>query len=128
VAAIITLVDDLDAATGQETRAEKTHRITHNDRSVEIDLSAAHGDELVKMLDTYFEHGRIQRGTTRAATRGHGLTSRKLSRAEGIALRKWADSKGLKHLYTTPGGGYYVKLELHQRWEAHKEAEGLVFE
>jgi hypothetical protein len=124
--AVITLLDDLDAATGTQTPAEKKHKITHNGRSVEIDLSAAHGDELTKLLLPYFECGQVQRGSGREATRGQGVTSVKLSRAEAAAMRAWAKSQGIS--YVSPGGSTYYSSTLRRAWNEHKEAEGLSFD
>lgn len=126
--AVISLLDDLDQAAGKETPGATTHRLYFDGRAVEIDLSEQHADELTKTLAPYFEHGRTQRGTDRANTRGHGITSQKMSRAEGVAMRKWATERGLKNLFTTPQGGYYPKKELRELWQSHKHAEGLSFD
>jgi hypothetical protein len=65
-----TLVDDLD----RQTKGAETHRLTLDDRTIEIDLAGPNLDKLTKALAPYFERGREV--TKRVASNGNGDTAK----------------------------------------------------
>ena len=136
---VITSLDDLHFADdGSRVEADKTHVLIYDGQAVEIDMTAAHDAELVKLLAPYFaagrrpsaesgQMGRGRHGSLAASTTGtRGWRGR--SRAESKAAREWADEHGLTHLYTTPSGSTYYKQELVDKWDAHKRQAGLSFD
>jgi hypothetical protein len=81
------LIDDLDGG-----EAAGTVRFGLDGTEYEIDLSAAHGDELRKALEQYLAHARRTVGTARTAAR-----SRRGSAAVDTAkVREWARGQGIE--------------------------------
>jgi hypothetical protein len=81
------LVDDIDGG-----EAVGTVRFGLDGTEYEIDLSAAHGDELRNALGPYLAHARRAGGTARAAARG-----RRGGAAVDIAkVREWAREQGIE--------------------------------
>ena len=78
------LIDDLDGG-----EADGTVRFGLDDTEYEIDLSAAHGDELRKALELYRAHARRAGGTTRSAAR----TRRGSTAIDTAKVREWAKGK-----------------------------------
>jgi hypothetical protein len=81
-------IDDIDGG-----EADGTVRFGIDGAEYEIDLSAAHSDELRKALGTYVEHGRKVSGVARRASRGAG---RRASTIDTAKVREWAKSQGLQ--------------------------------
>ena len=81
------LIDDLDGG-----EAAGTVRFGLDGTEYEIDLSAAHSDELRKALEQYLAHARRTVGTARSAAR-----SRRGSAAVDTAkVREWAKGQGIE--------------------------------
>ena len=81
------LIDDLDGG-----EADGTVRFGLDGTEYEIDLSAAHSDELRKALGQYLAHARRAGGTARSAAR-----SRRGSAALDTAkVREWAKGHGIE--------------------------------
>jgi hypothetical protein len=130
MAAVITLIDDLDNQGGLETRADVTGlRLQLGDTTVDLDLSQEHADELETMLRPYLKAGRRPDRAPRQqrTNRRSGITQTRRSFAENAALREWADAREISYR-TTTGQNIYYSADLLRRWEAHKEAEGLTYE
>ena len=80
-------IDDLDGG-----EAAGTVRFGLDGTDYEIDLSAAHIDELRKALEQYVRHGRRIGGTARRAAR-----SRRASDGVDTAkIREWAKGQGIE--------------------------------
>jgi len=79
------LIDDLDGG-----EAAGTVRFSLDGTEYEIDLSAAHGDELRGALAVYLTHARRVGGTARNAARGprDGVDNAK--------VREWAKGEGIE--------------------------------
>jgi hypothetical protein len=81
------LIDDIDGG-----EAAGTVRFGLDGTEYEIDLSAAHSDELRKALEQYLAHARRTAGTARSAAR-----SRRGSAAVDTAkVREWAKGQGIE--------------------------------
>jgi Lsr2 len=81
------LIDDLDGG-----EAAGTVRFGLDGTEYEIDLSAAHGDDLRKALEQYLAHARRTGGAARPAAR-----SRRGSAAVDTAkVREWAKGQGIE--------------------------------
>jgi nucleoid-associated protein Lsr2 len=81
------LIDDLDGG-----EAAGTVRFGLDGTEYEIDLSAAHSDELRKALELYLAHARRAGGTARNATR----TRRASAAVDTAKVRDWAKRQGIK--------------------------------
>lgn len=81
------LVDDLDGG-----EAAGTVRFGLDGAEYEIDLSAAHNDELRKALQQFLAHARRTGGTARAATR----TQRGPAAVDTAKVRRWAREQGIE--------------------------------
>ena len=83
----VLLIDDLDGG-----EAAGTVRFGLDGAEYEIDLSAAHDEELRKALEQYIKHGRRAGGTARSAARirrgGAALDTAK--------IREWAKGQGIE--------------------------------
>ncbi len=83
----VLLIDDLDGG-----EAADTVRFGLDGTEYEIDLSAAHSEELRKALAHYLAHARRAGGTARSAAR-----SRRGSAAGDTAkVREWAKGQGIE--------------------------------
>src|ERR1700722_955938 len=80
------LIDDLDGA-----EAAGTVRFGLDGTEYEIDLSAAHSEELRKALGLYLAHARRPGGTGRSAARG-----RRGSAVDTAKVREWAKGQGIE--------------------------------
>ena len=81
------LIDDLDGG-----EAAGTVRFGLDGAEYEIDLSAAHNDELRKELQQYLEHARRTGGTARSAAR----TRRGNAAVDTAKVREWAKEQGIE--------------------------------
>jgi len=81
------LIDDLDGG-----EAAGTVRFGLDGTEYEIDLSAAHNDELRKELQQYLAHARRTGGTARTAAR----TRRGSAAVDTAKVREWAREKGIE--------------------------------
>ena len=79
-------IDDIDGGA-----AEGTVRFALDGTDFEIDLSAAHSDELRKALATYISHARKVGGTARRAPRGRRAGGDVINTAQ---VREWARGNG----------------------------------
>ena len=80
-------IDDLDGG-----EAAGTVRFGLDGTEYEIDLSAAHDEELRKALEQYIRHGRRAGGTAKRAarsTRGSGAV-------DTAKVREWAKGQGIE--------------------------------
>jgi hypothetical protein len=80
------LIDDLDGS-----EATGTVRFGLDGTEYEIDLSAAHDDELRKALQQYLAHARRTGGTARTAAR-----TRRGSAVDTAKVREWAKEQGIE--------------------------------
>jgi Lsr2 len=80
------LIDDLDGG-----EAAGTVRFGLDGAEYEIDLSAAHDDELRKALQQYLAHARRTGATARSATR----TRRGSAAVDTAKVREWAKEQGI---------------------------------
>lgn len=81
------LIDDLDGG-----EAAGTVRFGLDGTDYEIDLSAAHGDELRKSLERYLAHAR----RTGGAAKGAGRSRRGGSGVDTAKVREWAKGQGIE--------------------------------
>jgi len=81
------LIDDLDGG-----EAAGTVRFGLDGTEYEIDLSAAHSDELRKALARYLAHARRAGGTTRSAAR----IRRGGAAVDTAKVREWAKGQGIE--------------------------------
>ena len=81
------LIDDLDGG-----EAADTVRFGLDGTEYEIDLSAAHSDELRKAMERYLAHARRTGGTARSAARGH----RTSAAVDTAKVREWAKGQGIE--------------------------------
>ena len=81
------LIDDLDGG-----EADGTVRFGLDGTEYEIDLSAAHSDELRKALGQYLAHARRTSGTARSAAR----TRRGGATVDTAKVREWAKGQGIE--------------------------------
>ena len=89
------LIDDLDGG-----EAASTVRFGLDGAEYEIDLSAAHNDELRKELRQYLARARRAGGTARSAAR----TQRSSAAVDTAKVRDWAKEQGIdvKHRGRVP--------------------------
>ena len=80
-------IDDLDGG-----EAAGTVRFGLDGTEYEIDLSAAHGEELRNALERYVRHARRAGGTARRAARG----SRGGGAVDTAKVREWAKEQGIE--------------------------------
>ena len=78
-------IDDIDGA-----EAAGTVRFALDGTDFEIDLSAAHSEELRKTLETYISHARRVGGTPRRGTRGRATAAA----VDTHKVREWARENG----------------------------------
>ena len=81
------LIDDLDGG-----EADGTVRFGLDGTEYEIDLSAAHGDELREALGLYLAHGRRVGGTAKSTARGR----RGGAAVDTAKVREWAKGQGIE--------------------------------
>jgi hypothetical protein len=81
------LIDDLDGG-----EAAGTVRFGLDGAEYEIDLSAAHSDELRAALQNYLAHARRTGGAARSAARG----PRTNSAVDTARVREWAKEQGIE--------------------------------
>jgi Lsr2 len=81
------LIDDLDGG-----EADGTVRFGLDGTEYEIDLSAAHGDELRNALGRYLAHARRVGGTARGVARGR----RGSAAVDTAKVREWARGQGIE--------------------------------
>ena len=81
------LIDDLDGG-----EAAGTVRFGLDGTEYEIDLSAAHSDELRKALELYLAHARRVGGTARTAARSR----RGSASVDTAKVREWAKGQGIE--------------------------------
>jgi hypothetical protein len=81
------LIDDLDGG-----EAAGTVRFGLDGTEYEIDLSAAHSDELRRALELYRAHARRAGGTPRNAARGR----RSSAAVDTAKVREWAKGQGIE--------------------------------
>ncbi len=82
------LIDDLDGG-----EAAGTVRFGLDGTDYEIDLSAAHSDELRKALERYVAHARRLGGT---ATRSAARSRRAGAAVDTAKVREWAKGQGIE--------------------------------
>jgi hypothetical protein len=81
------LIDDLDGG-----EADGTVRFGLDGAEYEIDLSAAHNDELRKALQQYLAHARRTGGTSKSAARAR----RGGAAVDTAKVREWAKEQGIE--------------------------------
>jgi hypothetical protein len=81
------LIDDLDGG-----EAAGTVRFGLDGTEYEIDLSAAHSDELRKTLERYLAHARRTGSTSKSAARGR----RGSAAVDTAKVREWAKGQGIE--------------------------------
>ena len=83
----VLLIDDLD-----DGEAAGSVRFGLDGKEYEIDLSAAHSDELRKALGQYLAHARRAGGTARSSAR----TRRGGAAVDTAKVREWAKGQGIE--------------------------------
>ena len=88
------LVDDIDGSVLEVGEGETVH-FSLNNTSYEIDLNAAHAEELRAALEPYISAGR-RAGSSSAAGSARSSSSRKrpARNPEVAAIRAWANDNG----------------------------------
>jgi hypothetical protein len=81
------LIDDIDGG-----EAAGTVRFGLDGAEYEIDLSAAHSQELRKELERYLAHARRTGGTAKSASRGQ----RGAAAVDTAKVREWAKEQGIE--------------------------------
>jgi hypothetical protein len=81
------LIDDIDGG-----EAAGTVRFSLDGTEYEIDLSAAHSDELRKALEQYLAHARRVGGTGKGPARGR----RGSADVDTAKVREWAKGQGIE--------------------------------
>lgn len=114
--------DDLDYANGKRVEAARLPSLvlTLASRTVELDLTQEHRDELEQMLTPYFEAGRApERKTSGAAGESkHRGPYKRHPRAYYEGLRAWAAEHDIKITVSKEGKHDYTK-SLQERYDAH---------
>ena len=85
------LIDDIDGG-----EAAGTVRFGLDGTQYEIDLSAAHGDELREALGQYLAHARRIGGTARGTARGAARGRRDGAVVDTAKVREWARGQGIE--------------------------------
>ena len=98
--------DDIDGS----TESVRTVPIAVDGQQVEIDLSAANVDKLMKVLEPYLSAGRRLGGSTR---RRRAATAASAKSNDTQAIREWAQSQG--HEVNSRGR---IKKEIVEAYEA----------
>ena len=83
----VLLIDDLDGG-----EAAGTVRFGIDGTEYEIDLSAAHSEELRQALERYVAHARRAGGTAKSAARGR----RGSAAIDTAQVREWAKGQGIE--------------------------------
>jgi hypothetical protein len=97
MAQIFQTVDDLhQAEDGEQVTADRTHQLALDGRTVEIDLTAAHYDELAKLLSRYFAAGRKGPGGDRTPG-GRRPGSGRATGSYNAGMRAYADAHGISY-------------------------------
>ncbi|MBT2496606.1 histone-like nucleoid-structuring protein Lsr2 [Microbacterium sp. AGC62] len=86
------LVDDIDGSVLEVGEGETVH-FSVNGASYEIDLNAAHAEELRKALEPYIAAGR-RAGSSSTARSSSSSRKRPARNPEVAAIRAWANENG----------------------------------
>ncbi|GAB3646087.1 histone-like nucleoid-structuring protein Lsr2 [Glycomyces tarimensis] len=91
----VILIDDIDGG-----KAEETVKFAIDGQAYEIDLSAAHANELRESLAKFQEAGtrlgRYTVGVVRGPSRGTSTRRLAVDREQNKAIREWAERNGKK--------------------------------
>lgn len=87
------LVDDIDGSVLEVGEGETVH-FSLNGTSYEIDLNAAHAEELRAALEPYISAGRRAGSGSSASTRSASSKKRPARNPEVAAIRAWANENG----------------------------------
>lgn len=130
---IIQSFDDLDwHERQQKTPADDTVTVGLNGRWYELDLTAAHVQELAKTLDRYLGAGNEPSQLPRPKAKHGGRRKPDLDTvAYNRGLRAWVDEHEMKNeagmpAYTTPGGGFYPPKQLKEKYDAYLRSQNQV--
>ena len=85
------LIDDLDGG-----EAAGTVRFGLDGTEYEIDLSAAHSEELRNALGQYLAHARRAGGAARSAARGRRGNAAVDAAVDSVKVREWAKGQGIE--------------------------------
>ena len=121
MAKAVIIWDDRDLADGQHTEADKTHTLTLDGKSIELDLSADNLEALRKDLEPWWQVGR--RVTTTKAPAGeqeHRAYPGRKSRDYYWGLQSYAAEKQIK--IPAPGGKNAYPAGLRRDWDRHLAA------
>ncbi|MBN6192477.1 MULTISPECIES: histone-like nucleoid-structuring protein Lsr2 [Microbacterium] len=87
------LVDDIDGSVLEVGEGETVH-FSLNGTSYEIDLNAAHAEELRAALEPYISAGRRAGSGSSAPSRSSSTRKRPARNPEVAAIRAWANENG----------------------------------
>lgn len=88
----VTLVDDLDGSTAEETVEFGLDGVTY-----QIDLASSNAGKLRDSLSEFVEHARREGGRKRGTVRPGGRTRpASADREQNQAIREWARKRGMK--------------------------------
>lgn len=87
------LVDDIDGSVLEVGEGETVH-FSLNGTSYEIDLNAAHAEELRAALEPYISAGRRAGSGSSASSRSASSKKRSARNPEVAAIRAWANENG----------------------------------
>ncbi|MCK2024680.1 Lsr2 family protein [Microbacterium sp. SSW1-47] len=87
------LVDDIDGSVLEVGEGETVH-FSLNGTSYEIDLNAAHAEELRAALEPYISAGRRAGSGSSAPSRSRSTRKRPARNPEVAAIRAWANENG----------------------------------
>lgn len=120
---MIRLWDDLHAKDGEkvpsDVQVELTYKTKKGTRHVRLDLTAAHGEELDKVLVPYLEAGQDP-----DVPASHGKPGSAQAREFYAGLRAWASEVGRSEEHWTSGKNgrpkqFYYPRQLIADYEAH---------
>jgi len=86
---VVTLVDDIDGGTADETVTFGIDGVTY-----EIDLTTAHAAELRDALASWVGHARKVGGRSSSARSGATARNRRAASGDAQAVREWAKANG----------------------------------
>jgi hypothetical protein len=115
---IVEVFDDLDDAEGISTPATESVTLGHNGFEVDIDLTAAHAQELAEKIDIYMRLGRRTSRSRRTA--GMAMSQRATAIGRNRRVRDWAnEDPNWKLDKWAPDWQYFPKALLDEYVEAN---------
>jgi len=123
--------DDLDLADGTETEADKAGTLAWAGRSVDLDLTGDHHDQLTKLLAPYFKAGRRSADRTSKLPDSQRLrqppTPLARARRYNDEMATWAAAQGLPFTAADKASGRkrVFPTETQHAFAEHLRREGI---